>query len=66
MARRAREKDVGLLRLYRCKTPPYNCQKIIKDTKRGGLKKLKSRKRGRGDRKGRRKNGDIDRGQIEM
>ena len=58
MARRAREKDVGLLRLYRCKTPPENCQKIVKDTKRGGLKKVKKQK-GRGDRKGRRKNGDM-------
>ena len=35
-----REKNV--LRLYGCKTPPYNCQKIFKDTKRGGgLKKAK-------------------------
>ena len=37
--RSSREKDV--LCLYGCKTPPENCQKIIKDTKRGGVKKLK-------------------------
>ena len=49
-----------------CKTSPWNCRKIIKTQKGGGGEKSfkKSRKKGRRDRKGRRKHGDI--GQIEM
>ena len=36
MARRAREKDVGLLRLYRCKNTPLELSKRLLKTQKGG------------------------------
>ena len=63
--RRSREKDV--LRIHMgVKHPLRTVKRLLKTRKEGAEKALKSRKRGRGDRKGWRKNGDIDRGQIEM
>ena len=37
------EQERKVYEAYGCKTPPNNCQKIIKDTKRGGWKKLKKK-----------------------
>ena len=69
--RKERERRAREAKRKRCITPmgvkhPLGTVKYYKDTKRRGGEKIfkKSRKKGRRDRKGRRKHGDI--GQIEM